>query len=356
MQRNDVTPIGDLRRRPPEAGRIRLGVQVKIPDEPGKKQGRTRPEKVKTFRFTSPKRNLIEQLAALYGGTVEEWNEPRSRNPHQFQVLSSTDQIQVWVTPGGLDQDYELWPGPERRCDGIVCRQPRPAGFDDYEEIEVPCICVAEQNRKCELYTRMTLLLPQLTFEGTWRCETKGWNAAAELPGVFELLEMYAARNQMLRAKLTLEQRSSVNPATKKKRNYVVPVLSIEENLAELVAGHAGVDRQLSAGGRPELANPAQLALPSPAVSSFDPDVEPVEAMEVDDELLEIESMLIGDADEFGMDRERFMAAMYRKVGVTTSADDEQRKRLREAHRQIAQKEIVPMGFTATGDIQWGRP
>jgi hypothetical protein len=57
-------PILDIQKRARELGRIRLG-QVVV-----SANGKTRPEKIDRFRFTSYSRELLDQVAALYGGQV----------------------------------------------------------------------------------------------------------------------------------------------------------------------------------------------------------------------------------------------------------------------------------------------
>lgn len=57
MPRNTITPLSNIDRRAPEAGRIRIGI----------KSGRAM-KSIDTFRFTSPHQDVIEQLADMYGG------------------------------------------------------------------------------------------------------------------------------------------------------------------------------------------------------------------------------------------------------------------------------------------------
>ena len=52
-----------LQRRHAELGRIRLGVKVPVGTS-----GKTRPDKLDRFRFTSPNAALIADIATLYGG------------------------------------------------------------------------------------------------------------------------------------------------------------------------------------------------------------------------------------------------------------------------------------------------
>src|SRR5688572_23032132 len=84
-----ITPITEMGRRAPEAGRIRLGTS-KPPDSG---RGKRRPVKLKTFRFTSTQKNLIDELARQYGGTVQPWEDG------QWEVISTVDEIEVFLLP-----------------------------------------------------------------------------------------------------------------------------------------------------------------------------------------------------------------------------------------------------------------
>jgi hypothetical protein len=59
-----VSPIVDMQQRFQELGRIRIGIQVEY-EKDGKK--RSRPEKLETFRLTSPNRDLLEAAVIAYG-------------------------------------------------------------------------------------------------------------------------------------------------------------------------------------------------------------------------------------------------------------------------------------------------
>ena len=71
-----------LQQQQTEVGRIRLGVKVTA------KSGKLRPAKLDTLRFTSPRRELIEKIAELYGGACEPWQPPRGNR--QWQVITTS--------------------------------------------------------------------------------------------------------------------------------------------------------------------------------------------------------------------------------------------------------------------------
>ena len=72
-----IKPLAELGRTP-EQGRIRLGV----------KTARAM-KSLDTFRFTSPDKAAIEQIAFIYGGTVKSWTPPRQKQ-QQWEVITTT--------------------------------------------------------------------------------------------------------------------------------------------------------------------------------------------------------------------------------------------------------------------------
>lgn len=144
-------------------GHIRIGDSVPA------KNG-VHPIKLNTFRFSSPSRALVEAAAALYGGTVAEM----TRGLDKWQVTTTADEIPVLLPPHSVTQWMELWDGPycERRCDGETIEQKSGR----------PCLCRAEGRLRCEVKTRLSVLLQDVPSLGTWLLASKGWNAAEELP------------------------------------------------------------------------------------------------------------------------------------------------------------------------------
>jgi hypothetical protein len=100
MARTPV-PLTQLDRRPPEAGRIRMG----------EKTDRAM-RSLDTFRFTSPDQSLIAAVAQLYGGTVRPWNEPRAKVKQQWQVTITAQRDRRLHAPGrpvDLVRDVGWW-------------------------------------------------------------------------------------------------------------------------------------------------------------------------------------------------------------------------------------------------------
>lgn len=342
-------PLIDMGVRAPEAGRIRLGIQAPT------KGGKMRPTSIDTFRFTSPDRASIEQLAALYGGKVEAWNEPKASPKSQWQVISTSNEIPVYLVPDGLSVHYELWSGGgcQRRCDGVTVQLPEKVSEYDYELVDHNCLCVANGVRECDAHTRLQLLLPGIRFRGVWRLDTKGWNAQVELPGMYDLILQLGAQGQMVQALLGVERREKATVVGK--RSFVVPRLSIAQSILELQAGHAAVGA-IAAPSQP-VATPAlgpaasfdvlakQDAWGDLVPSNAD---DPVDAEVIDDELLELEQRLRDDARQFGLSEDRYVSAIK-----LACAND--RERMAAASAKLRAGAIEPLGFDALNKIQWIR-
>lgn len=200
-----MTLLG-IQQRFRECGRIRLGERRTTA------AGKSYPSRLETFRLTSSDRSAIDAAAARYGGTVEKWESG-------WQVTTESDRLDVMLPPSGAVEPYslhyELWSGGgiQRRCDG---RDAIIGGADGL------CVCDPEA-RECAPTLRVSFLLPDLPGLGTWRLETKGYAAAAELPGALNLLSTWAEAGRPVRAILRLEQRSVKRDG--QTRLFAVPVL-----------------------------------------------------------------------------------------------------------------------------------
>lgn len=206
--------ILNLQQQLTEAGRIRLGVKVKM------ENGRERPAKLDRFRFTSPRKALIEKIAELYGGKVEEWQPPKGNG--QWQVITNTTEVPVMVPPQdpAESQWFELWSkgGCQRRCDGQTEKISKGA-----------CLCDPDpQERLCSMHTRLRVMLEDVPGLGVWRVDTGSYYAAVELPGIATILSQAQG---IIPGRLILDQRTvtrTVNGEVKT-MNFVVPVLDIAE-------------------------------------------------------------------------------------------------------------------------------
>jgi hypothetical protein len=230
-------PILTLQRRQTEVGRIRIG----------EKKG-NRPAKLDRFRITSASKRLVDEVAALYGGTVRQWDGSPAGT--QWEVYTEARSLPVVVPPQNyLTQWYEQWSGGGcmRRCDGQT--ETRSGK---------PCLCPADleerrqqaqSGKACKPTTRLNLMLLEVPSIGLWRLESHGENAAVELPGVAEVLALRSAYQEGV---LELQQRRSVvqKPGGgSETRQYIVPYLDIHRRPDEMVA----LDGQ-PAGGRAAVA------------------------------------------------------------------------------------------------------
>lgn len=206
-------PIIGLQQQQTEVGRIRLGVLVTAAN------GKQRPAKLDRLRFTSSRKELIETIAGLYGGTTEPW-QPKKGNA-QWQVITQATSVPVVIPPQNPaeSQWYEAWSagGCVRRCDGVTERLSNQ-----------PCLCLASGEPRnswpCKMHTRIRVMLEDVPGLGCWRVDTGGYYAATELPGIAALLAMAQG---LVPGKLILDQRTVTRDG--KTFNFAVPVLDVGE-------------------------------------------------------------------------------------------------------------------------------
>lgn len=231
-----VVPTANLNRRLPTVGRLRMGVKVDGTTKAGKAY--QRPTSIQTWRLTSHDEAALEQVAAIYGGAVKPWNEPKA-DPGQFEVVTDASELRVVLPPDPLGGSpiYELWSGGgcQRRCDGLSCEQ-IVKGPDGAERVDVPCLCAAQGSMACDPHTRLSVILPDVRFGGVWMLDTKGWDAAQELPGMVSLLQEMQGRGLTV-GLLRLEHRRKVIAG--ETRNFPVPVLALSESMDALASGGA---------------------------------------------------------------------------------------------------------------------
>lgn len=217
-------PIVDLQQKAREIGRLRIGAQVKTAN------GKTRPSKLDSFRFTTPSRQVADAVAELYGGTVRPWEN----GTVDWEVFTTTTEMDVMIPPGdaAVSQWYELWSGGgcQRRCDGVT------------EKLKgTPCVCppageervtAANKGAACKPTTRVNVILPDLPDIGVWRYESHGFYAAVELGGAAEMLARAREEGVIVPARLRLEQREVKREG--QTRKFAVVVLEINATLRQL--------------------------------------------------------------------------------------------------------------------------
>ena len=235
-------PINTLekQRRTYQVGRIRLGVQIPLPNKPGK----FRPAKLGVLRFTSRDEVAMRRIGELYGGEVRQWQDAPTDD--QWEVITEAREIDCLVPPGpfAVSQWMEMWSGGGcmRRCDG------------DEEKIRcTPCLCpaneedradLAQRGQACKPTTRVSLILLDVPTLGVWRLDSHGWNAAHELGGTAELMRALMESRTVVPAVLRLEKRQVVSKG--KTKDFVVPVLALRDTARAMIEGTVG-------GGRIEL-------------------------------------------------------------------------------------------------------
>lgn len=232
-------PLSDLG-RPQEMGRIRMGVKT----DRGTKA-------IDTWRFTSPDKTAIDQVAGVFGGEVKPWKDAKARHKgQQWEVITRTAELPVWIQPGSLTQWHELWSGGRclRRCDGRICQVP-VADADPPEWTERGCVCAEQGFMDCKTTTRLGVMLPAARLGGVWRVETKSEIAAHELRQMDQLLQHIQAAG-IVKAKLIIWSDSTQQG----RYQFKYPRLILDSTPEELEAGEANVKRLTRADVEPEYA------------------------------------------------------------------------------------------------------
>lgn len=246
--------IVDIQRRIREVGRIRLGSQV--PSRNG-----SRPKALDTFRLTSPDRAVIEAVAAIYGGTPQEWDNNGST---QYEVFTTSPMLRIALPPNpsdlGWSQFYEQWAKGycTRRCSGV------------HDEIrEAPCDCDPD-NRTCKPTSRLSVLLPDVAGLGVWRLESHGWNAAVELAGAIHLIEALAGAAAIVPARLRIDARQQklIVKGKPETRDFIVPVIDLDVSITGVQSLAAGTAAPIEVDGGnwgavPQLDAPVGLTVES---------------------------------------------------------------------------------------------
>jgi len=246
--------IVDLQQKLRQLGRIRAGETVETA------KGARRPAKLDHFRVTSHSKRIVEQVAALYGGTVQPWTPNNGgAEDGQWAVTVTADRIPILLPPQSITQWYELWTGGGcvRRCDGQV-----------EQKSGQRCLCDPDPaKRQCAVTTRLSVILREVEGLGVFRLDSKGYYAAVELPQIAAFLE-YAG--SYVEAYLALEPRKDVKDG--KTRHWLTPVLDVDITPAALLAGGTGA-AAIAAGPRQEAVTPPEqrTALPGGPPSGVAP-------------------------------------------------------------------------------------
>ncbi|VXB83110.1 hypothetical protein [Aeromicrobium sp. 9AM] len=228
-----ISPIV-LQRRQAELGRIRLG--QKNPEKGF-------PMKLDRFRFTSVSEQYVRDLADLYGGTAQAWD---NNGIPSWEVITEATSIPVIVVKNGMSQWMEFWAGGGcmHRCDGVT-NMLTGDPCDTEEKVQVGKKKV-NPHTEAKPTTRLSVMLPELEAIGVFRLETHGWNAAAEIPAVAELAQFVG---DLVPAVLHLVERRAIKDGQTSR--FVVPVLDLQigaAKLREIVEAKSGIGNELEAG------------------------------------------------------------------------------------------------------------
>lgn len=243
-----ISPI-TLQRRQAELGRIRLG------QKQATQSGKTRPAKLDRFRFTSVSESYIRDLANLYGGTAQPWD---NGGIPSYEVITDTQSMPVIVVKNGLSQWMETWSGGGciHRCDGQQQVDGTPCDPNDRNHVNA------------KPTTRLSVMLPELEAIGVWRLESHGWNAAAEIPAIAELAQYVG---DLVPATLHLVERRAIKDGQTSR--FVVPVLDLQigaAKLREVVAAKSGLTELEAPGGTPALESGQREDTPRPTSADID--------------------------------------------------------------------------------------
>lgn len=258
-----MTRVIGIQRRMMPLGKVRLG----------DKGPKGEPRKLTTFRLTSASRALLEEAAAAWGGEVREW--VGAPDEGYYEVTTGATELPIILPPVFSDRDgqptvpysqfYELWSagGCQRRCDGLT------------ESLSgKPCLCGEDRGTGpafCKITTRVNFMLPDLSGLGVWVLESHGYNAAVELPGTLDVLQMAAAEQKFIDAKLRVEERSRKTDG--QTRRFIVPVIDLPGlKIGELLSGEQRVINPPAAGGPKPALN---AGTPEPNGDKFENDSTP---------------------------------------------------------------------------------
>lgn len=243
-------PINALQPRLTQVGVIRLG------EKRLSKNNKPYPARLETFRLTSPSRDIIARVAALYGGELRDWKDAPSGL--EFQVTTRVNELPVYVLPQRIDPNLELWGNRHRQryCDGVTERIRNQACLCEaaarqrYERARRPWPEDGRFQRDprsdCKPTTRLSVLLADVS-DGQWKVEAHGWNAAAELPtkATVYLALAQQAVPAVLRLRLRTDAILTIEPDGSEKvesREYVVPELDFGDLFTARQALTGGVD------------------------------------------------------------------------------------------------------------------
>ncbi|WP_217923747.1 hypothetical protein [Miltoncostaea oceani] len=283
MARRRITTVLDQQHALREIARVRFG----------ERKGANRPGRPMLLpRVTSQSREVVEQVAAVYGGDVLDWR-PDDKAAPQFEVtITKPEGLAIAVPPGEppFTSAYEQWAGGINtvRCDGDAC-QFRVRG----RWTERACVCAQREaeaaardedyERPCKLTTRLSFCILGIEILGRARVDTKSFYAAQEVPATLAMLQAsgraaWLRMEPRSRSVMVWDEKAGVDkPTTKRFPVIVVEAPFMVDEVMLLERGEtmaqipAPAPRQLARGERPQLGPGAAIEPVGPQLGDREP-------------------------------------------------------------------------------------
>ncbi|AEV86681.1 hypothetical protein ACWT_5664 [Actinoplanes sp. SE50] len=335
--------IKTLQQRLTQVGVIRLGQKVPTSN------GNTRPGKLETLRFTSPSRPLIDAVAKLYGGEVKAW---QANTGPQWEVITGVKEIPVLVPPQRIDPNMEHWGNGyrDRMCDG------------ETETIrQRPCLCAQMQQggrridsrELCKPTTRMSVMLADVPSLGTWKIESHGWNAAAELPTLAASIES-APQPIPARLEVQVREKKDFDPSKPQGKQieskvFMVPVLHFDWlTPAQAFGGELGAAARAALGAaavQRHAIESAQAERARPKLTAED-----VQTLADEAETVKQVQDLWRDAAKDGVLTEKLQAVLKARAAELTPAPAAEKDSHTSPGSQVEVDEVVDAEFADDAD------
>ena len=194
----------------------------------GKRVGR-QPVSLKTWRITTPHKEVLDALKELFGGTVEE--APNG----DYALDTDREYIEVILDPRKIEAKLIQWADglPIHECDGQTSLLKEDEGQ--------PCGCPplladkkerAKQRRGPKPNIVIPFLLPQDVDLGTGKYTATAWSFAEDLPFVMKRMEKISGD---VLCRLRLEHVEYTTQAGEK-REFTKPVLEVVGSYNDAIA------------------------------------------------------------------------------------------------------------------------
>ena len=244
------------------------------------------PQKLETWRVTSPDRVALERLAEMYGGEVNPWMDDYGKATGEFEVILKTNEVAIQLWGLAKQMGYMHWNHDkkmyDRQCDGQDSCWIIERGEKGQLRRESHCLCnageIAKEQDGCKLQTSLEFTVAGLPSFGGWKLTFSGANGYQEFPlAVESLLRIYG---KGCLAVLRLAKRTGPD-GNGNNVVYMVPEVDVRANLGEHVQSIGGVSMESLPGVRLQVIDAG--ALPS-AAPQLPPASEPEDVEDEEDE------------------------------------------------------------------------